>query len=123
MNDLESKIRVEDKKERNFMIGYGGLKAVGEKAGTSTGCMKNSFPLETITGLRTKTEKKAFYVDGKALSLRNTLVLKDTQGNDLYKIQKRLLKIRDTMDIKRADGGLAATIKKKPSLRFYGADG
>ncbi|WP_269849899.1 LURP-one-related/scramblase family protein [Methanosarcina horonobensis] len=56
--------------------------------------------------------KKAFYVDGKALSLRNTLVLKDTQGNDLYKIQKRLLKIRDTMDIKRADGGLAATIKK-----------
>jgi uncharacterized protein YxjI len=56
--------------------------------------------------------KREFYVDGKALHLRNTLIFKDTKGNDLYKIQERLLKIRDTMDIKRADDGLAATIKK-----------
>ena len=56
--------------------------------------------------------KKAFYVDGKVLRLRNTLILKDAQGNDLYNIQERLLKIRDTMDIMRADGGVAATVKK-----------
>lgn len=56
--------------------------------------------------------KREFYVDGKALRLRDTLILKDVQGNDLYKIQERLLKIRDTMDIKRADDSLAATIKK-----------
>jgi len=56
--------------------------------------------------------KKAFYVDGKALRLRNTLIFKDAQGNDLYKIQERLLKIRDTMDIKRTDGGVAATVIK-----------
>jgi len=56
--------------------------------------------------------KREFYVDGKAFRLRNTLILKDAQGRDLYKIQERLLKIRDTMDITRVDDGLAATIKK-----------
>jgi uncharacterized protein YxjI len=34
------------------------------------------------------------------------------QGNELYKIQEKLLRIRDTMDIQNADGELAATIKK-----------
>lgn len=53
-----------------------------------------------------------FYVDGKALRIRNTLILKDLRGNDLYKIQEKLLRIRDTMNIKDADDGLAATIKK-----------
>jgi uncharacterized protein YxjI len=56
--------------------------------------------------------RREFYVDGKAFRLRNTLIFKDAQGRELYKIQERLLKIRDTMDIKRADDGLAATIKK-----------
>jgi uncharacterized protein YxjI len=55
---------------------------------------------------------REFYVDGKAFRLRNTLILKDAQGRDLYKIQERLLKLRDTMDIRRADDELAATIKK-----------
>jgi uncharacterized protein YxjI len=56
--------------------------------------------------------KKVFYVDGKAIRLRNTLILKDAQGNGLYKIQEKLLKLRDTMVIKRADGETAAVIKK-----------
>jgi uncharacterized protein YxjI len=56
--------------------------------------------------------KREFYVDGKALRLRETFILKDMQGNDLYKIQERLLKIRATMDIIRADDGVAATVKK-----------
>lgn len=51
-------------------------------------------------------------MDGKALRLRETFILKDLQGNDLYKIQERLLKIRDTMDIIRADDGVVATVKK-----------
>lgn len=56
--------------------------------------------------------ERVFYVDGKALRIRNTLILKDLRGNDLYKIQEKLLRIRDTMNIKDADDGLAATIKK-----------
>ncbi len=62
--------------------------------------------------IENEEREREFYVDGKALQLRNTLILKDVQGRDLYKIQERLLKLRDTMDIKRADDGLAATIKK-----------
>lgn len=62
--------------------------------------------------IENESGKREFYVDGKAFRVRDTLILKDAQGNDLYKIQERLIKIRDTMDIKRADGGLAATVKK-----------
>ena len=56
--------------------------------------------------------KREFYVDGKALRLRETLSFKNAQGNELYKIQEKLLRIRDTMDIKRSDDGVAATVKK-----------
>jgi uncharacterized protein YxjI len=56
--------------------------------------------------------ERAFYVDGKALRLRETLILKDVQGNELYKIQEKLLRIRDTMDIQNAEGKTVATIKK-----------
>jgi uncharacterized protein YxjI len=56
--------------------------------------------------------KREFYVDGKALRLRETLSFRDVQGNELYKIQERLIRIRDTMDIKRPDDSVAATVKK-----------
>ena len=38
--------------------------------------------------------------------------LQSLRGNDLYKITEKLLRIRDTMEIKRADDSLAATVKK-----------
>ena len=59
-----------------------------------------------------ETGERAFYVDGKVLRIRNTLIFKDLRGNDLYKITEKLLRIRDTMEIKRADDSLAATVKK-----------
>jgi uncharacterized protein YxjI len=55
--------------------------------------------------------ERAFYVDGKALRVRETLVFKDMQGNDLYTIKEKLLHIKDTMDIYRG-GDVAATVKK-----------
>ncbi len=55
--------------------------------------------------------ERPFYVDGKALRLRNTLILKDSQGNELYSIQERMLRVKDTMEIEH-DGQTAATIKK-----------
>jgi uncharacterized protein YxjI len=55
--------------------------------------------------------ERAFYVDGKALRIRETLVFKDMQGNDLYTIKEKLLHIKDTMDIYRGDD-VAATVKK-----------
>ena len=56
--------------------------------------------------------ERAFYVDGKALRVRNTLIIKDVQGNELYKLKEKLLRVRDTMDILDAEGKTAATIKK-----------
>jgi uncharacterized protein YxjI len=55
--------------------------------------------------------ERAFYVDGKALRVRETLVFKDLQGNELYTIKEKLLHIKDTMDIYRGDE-VAATVKK-----------
>lgn len=55
---------------------------------------------------------RAFFIDGKALRVRETLIIKDAQGNDLYKIQEKMIRVRDTMDIEDAEGKTAATIKK-----------
>lgn len=55
---------------------------------------------------------KAFLVDGKAMRLRDTFELKDTQGRVLIDIHQKMLAIRDTMVIER-DGQALATIKRK----------
>jgi uncharacterized protein YxjI len=62
--------------------------------------------------IENETGEREFYVDGKALRLRDTLIIKDVQGNEIYKLQEKLLRIKDTMDIQDADGKTVATIKK-----------
>jgi uncharacterized protein YxjI len=55
---------------------------------------------------------RAFKVDGKALRMRDTLILQDAHGGDeLFKVQKKMLHVRDTMVIERG-GETAATVKK-----------
>src|SRR5215211_4595050 len=56
--------------------------------------------------------ERIFKVDGKALRLRETLFLEDMNGNKLAKIQERLLAFKDTMAIEDADGNQMAVIKK-----------
>jgi uncharacterized protein YxjI len=94
------------------MIGFGSLRGSGGESKHIYRMHEKLISIGDDYWIEDENGKKAFYVDGKALRLRNTLIFKDAQGNDLYKIQERLLKIRDTMDIKRADNGAAATIKK-----------
>jgi uncharacterized protein YxjI len=53
----------------------------------------------------------AFEVDGKAFSLRRSLILRDTSGNDLYEINKSLAHVHTTFEIKRGDQ-VVATIQK-----------
>ena len=55
---------------------------------------------------------KVFKIDGKALRLRKTLIFEDAHGNELLKIQERMLRLRDTMDIEDRDGHSIATVKK-----------
>ena len=55
--------------------------------------------------------RPAFKVDGKALSLRKTLVLEAPEGGEVFTIRKKLLSVRDTMEIER-DGTTVATVTK-----------
>ena len=56
--------------------------------------------------------ERVFWVDGKALSIRNTLLFKDLQGNERYRIQEQLLRVRESMTLYNADGSTAAQIRK-----------
>ena len=56
--------------------------------------------------------QRVFKVDGKALRLRKTLVFEDANGNKLAQIQERWLPIKETMSIDDAAGNQMATVKK-----------
>ena len=45
--------------------------------------------------------ERVFHVDGKALRLRAMLVFQDMQGQEIYRIQEKLLRVRDSMRIYR----------------------
>jgi uncharacterized protein YxjI len=55
--------------------------------------------------------ERIFKVNGKALRIRNTLVLEDLDGNELLEIQERRLTVRDTMAIEH-DGDPVAKVHK-----------
>ena len=50
-------------------------------------------------------------VDGKVLSLHNRLIIRDRGGNEVASVQRRLLALRATYEIKRA-GQEVATVRK-----------
>jgi uncharacterized protein YxjI len=56
--------------------------------------------------------RRAFKVNGKAVRLRNTLVLEDDRGTELLKIQDRPVHVRDVMEIEAPDGSSLATVRK-----------
>ncbi|GGT64572.1 hypothetical protein GCM10010256_22860 [Streptomyces coeruleorubidus] len=59
---------------------------------------------------------KVFLVDGKALRLRDTWELKDTQGHVLVDIHQKMLALRDTMVLQRGGEPLATIRRKRLSL-------
>ena len=56
--------------------------------------------------------QKVFKVDGKALRVRQTLIFEDAHGNELCKIQERMLRIKDSMEIEGPHGEQLAMVKK-----------
>lgn len=61
--------------------------------------------------IETQSGDRALKVNGKALRIRNTLVLESPSGEELFTIQEKKLSVRDKMEIER-DGRTVATIKK-----------
>ena len=53
-----------------------------------------------------------FKVDGKALRVPQTLIFEDANGHELYKIQERMLRIKDSMEIEGPNGERRAMVKK-----------
>jgi len=55
--------------------------------------------------------ERVFRVDGKVLRVRQTFVLEDAGGEALATIRKKLVALRDTMDVER-DGQVAARVRR-----------
>jgi uncharacterized protein YxjI len=69
------------------------------------------FSIGTDFWVTDEQDNKAFLIDGKVLHIRQTLELKDPSGAVVATIRKKLVAIRETMEIER-DGAAAATVHK-----------
>lgn len=52
--------------------------------------------------------RRAFWVDGKALRVRETLLFKDMRGQEIYRMQEKMLRVRDTINLYRGNQVAAA---------------
>ncbi|MEM7801997.1 MAG: LURP-one-related family protein [Chloroflexota bacterium] len=59
--------------------------------------------------------RPVYYVDGRALALRQRLEMRDTQGNEVAEIRERFVSLLKTYDIYR-DGRHFATLSKQISI-------
>src|SRR5215469_17016874 len=55
--------------------------------------------------------RRAFHIDGKALRLRHTVIFEDPNGHELYTIQERMARLRDSMAITRGGQKVAEVHK------------
>ena len=55
--------------------------------------------------------ERIFKVDDKVLRVRDTVLIKDAHGKELLKLQKRLLRARNTMVVERGDDKVATVHK------------
>ena len=69
------------------------------------------FSIGTDFWIEDEYGNRPFYVDGKALSVREACELRDADGNLLTRIHKKLLAMRDTMEIEAADGHTLAKVR------------
>jgi uncharacterized protein YxjI len=87
------------------------LRNRGDSGGTHYRMREKMFSIGDDFWIETDDERRAFKVDGKALRIRETLVLESPTGEELYTIQEKKLSVRDKMEIER-DGRTVATVKK-----------
>lgn len=53
---------------------------------------------------------RCYWVDGKALRVRETMLFKELDGHELFKVQQRKIRMRKTMKITEPHGSTVATI-------------
>ena len=62
--------------------------------------------------IKNEQGQKVFKVDGKALRVRSTLQFEDAHGKAIYKIQERKVRVKDSMEVEDANGKRVAMVKK-----------
>jgi uncharacterized protein YxjI len=80
-------------------------------AGTSYRMREKLFSIGDDYWIETEAGERFAKVNGKALRVRDTLVLEGLDGRELCRIQEKKLRVRDTMQIERDDEEVA-TVKK-----------
>ncbi len=56
--------------------------------------------------------ERVYHVDGKVMTVRDTLVITDSRGNQVAIIKEKLVSVKDTMQIYRG-GEVIASVRKK----------
>ncbi len=56
--------------------------------------------------------ERVYHVDGKVMTVRDTLIITDCQGNKIATIKEKLITVKDTMQIYRGDEVIASVRKK-----------
>ncbi len=83
----------------------------GGPEGTRYTMREKLFAIGDDFWIETDDGERIFKVDGKALRIRETLVIENRSGQELLQIQEKKLTVRDKMEVER-DGHTAATVKK-----------
>ena len=82
-----------------------------DDGGTKYRMQEKLFSIGDDFWIENEAGERVFKVNGKALRVRDTLVLEDPPGGSCSSSKRRSCTSRDTMKIE-ADGGTVATIKK-----------
>ncbi len=72
---------------------------------------KRMFSIGDDFWIEDETGHRVLKVDGKILRVRQTFVLQEPDGREVATIHKKLVAVRDTMDIER-DGQVVARVRK-----------
>jgi uncharacterized protein YxjI len=62
--------------------------------------------------VKDETGRERYYVDGRVLTIRDTLVIEDMEGQELARVRERILAWGETWDVLR-NGRTAAVVHKK----------
>ena len=87
------------------------LRDRGGPEGTRYTMREKIFSVGDDFWIETEGGERAFKVNGKALRVRETLVLESRSGDELLTIQEKKLSVRDKMEVERS-GKTVATVKK-----------
>ena len=94
------------------------LRGRGGVDGTKYRMREKMFAIGDDFWIENDEGERAFKVDGKALRIRDTLVLEDaSSGAELYNIQEKKLTIRDKIRIEFPGGGEATVRKAMMGIR------